>query len=219
MFETVLADGINQNIYLFYLINGGLENSFFNFIMPIITNFGGLFGWAFICLLFYLFGGRFGREVAILGLAALVLSNVVVIVLKIIVAEPRPFMALPNVDLLTPESGSSFPSGHTATSFAAAALIGLRYHRKTKEKKHLLIYPLLVFAVAVGFSRVYVGVHYPYDVITGGMIGVLCALIVLKSENKILYSKTSQAIRLDKVLAFNPVDKLEKVLKLKNSRK
>lgn len=213
MFETFLAEGVNQNVYIFYLINGTMENSFFNFIMPLITSFGGFFGWAFICLLFYLFGGRFGREVAVLGLVALILSNVLVIVLKFIIAEPRPFMTLPNVDLLTPASGTSFPSGHTATSFAAAALIGLRYHRKTKEKKHLLIYPLLVVAVVVGYSRVYVGVHYPYDVISGAFIGILCAILILYFENNILYSKTSFTIRLDKVLAFSPLGTLKKVLK------
>lgn len=210
MFEVVLADGVNQNIYLFYLINGGMENSFFNFIMPLITNFGGFFGWVFICLLIYLFGGRFGREVAILGLAALILSNVLVILLKIIIAEPRPFLALANVDLLTPESGSSFPSGHTASSFAAATIIGLKYHHKTKGKKYWLIYPLLLFAMIVGFSRIYVGVHYPYDVIFGAILGVICALIILKSENKILYSRIARIIRLDKVLAFNPLGKLKR---------
>ena len=116
MFETILGEGVNQNIYLFYLINGGMQNSFFNFIMPLITNFASLFGWAFICILFYLFGGEFGRKVAILGLASLFFSNILVILLKYIVAEPRPFTVLANVDLLTPETGSSFPSGHTASS-------------------------------------------------------------------------------------------------------
>ncbi len=213
MIEVILAEGINQNIYLFYLINGGMENSFFNFIMPLITNFGGFFGWALICVLIYFFGGRFGREVAVLGLVALILSNVLVIFLKIVVAEPRPFLALSNVDLLTPESGSSFPSGHTASSFTAATIIGLKYHNKTKGKKRWLIYPLLLFAIVVGFSRIYVGVHYPYDVIFGSLLGVMCALIILKSEDKIFYSKIAYSIHLDKVLSFNPLDKLREYLK------
>lgn len=207
MFEAILAD---HNIYLFYLINGGLENSFFNLIMPLITNFGNFFVWAFICLLIYLFGGRFGREVAVLGLFALIFSNVLVILLKIVVAEPRPFLALPNVDLLAPESGSSFPSGHTASVFAAAIVIGLKYHRKTKGKKYWLIYPLLLFAIVVGYSRIYVGVHYPYDVIFGALLGVICALIILKSENKIFESKVAHIIRLDKALSFDPLAKLKR---------
>lgn len=213
MYESILAEGINQNIYFFYLINSGMENSFFNFIMPLITNFGGFFGWAAICLLIYIFGGKLGREVAILGFVALVFSNVLVILLKIVVAQPRPFMALPNVDLLAPESGSSFPSGHTASSFAAATIIGLKYHQKTKGKKYWLIYPLLLFALIVGFSRIYVGVHYPYDVIFGGVIGVVCGLIILRYEDKVLYSKISRKIRMDKVLAFSPRRKLKSIFK------
>ncbi len=210
MFEAILANGSSQNIYLFYLINGGVENSFLNFIMPLITNFGNFFVWVVICIFIYIFGDRFGRQVAILGLAALILSNVLVIMLKIIIAEPRPFMALPNVDLLTPESGSSFPSGHTASSFTAATVIGLKYHQKTKGKKRWLIYPLLLLAIVVGFSRVYVGVHYPYDVIFGALFGVVCALIILKSENKIFESKVAHIIRLDKALSFDPLAKLKR---------
>ncbi|MEN6592280.1 MAG: phosphatase PAP2 family protein [Methanobacterium sp.] len=208
MLEAILAD---QNIYLFYLINGGLENSFFNFIMPLLTNFGNFFVWTIICLLIYLFGGRLGREVAVLGLLALILSNVLVILLKFIIAEPRPFLALPNVDLLTPESGSSFPSGHTASVFAAATAIGLKYHQKAKGKKYWLIYPLLLFAMVVGFSRIYVGVHYPYDVIVGALLGVICALIILKYEDMIFKSKFAHIIRLDKVLAFEPRDRLKRI--------
>ncbi len=215
MFEIILAEGINQNIYLFYLINGGMENSFFNFVMPLITNFGSFFGWASICLLIYIFGGKFGRKVAILGLSALILSNVLVILLKYIIAEPRPFLALSNVDLLTPESGSSFPSGHTASSFAAATVIGLKYHQKSKGRKYWLIYPLLIFAIIVGFSRIYVGVHYPYDVIFGALLGVLCALIILKSEDKIFYSKIAHIIRLNKILTFNPVRRFKRMFNLK----
>ncbi|MGB8233279.1 MAG: phosphatase PAP2 family protein, partial [Methanobacterium sp.] len=45
---------------------------------------------------------------------------------------------------------------------------------------------LLVYAMIVGFSRIYIGVHYPIDVLIGALIGIICASIVLKFENKIL---------------------------------
>jgi len=205
MFDALLSGLGNQNLDLFYLINGGLDNSFFDFLMPVVTNFGSLVAWVIICLLIYLFGGKFGRKVALLGLVALLLSNAIVISLKYLVSEPRPFLILPNVDLLVRETGSSFPSGHTASSFAAALVIGLKYHIKSKGKKYWLIYPLIAFAMIVGFSRIYVGVHYPYDVIGGAIVGSLCALAVLKYEDRLLRNRISDYLGLHKILDLNMV--------------
>lgn len=198
MLDSFLSGLINQNIVLFYLINGGLDNSVFDFLMPIITNFGSIVVWVIICLLIYIFGGEFGRKVALLGLFALFLTNVIVVVLKYLISEPRPFLTLPNVDLLVRANGSSFPSGHTASSFATAVLIGLKYHVKSQGKKYWLIYPLIIFAVMVGFSRIYVGVHYPFDVICGAIIGTICSLIVLKYEDKILNNKIAYSLGVNK---------------------
>ncbi len=64
--------------------------------------------------------------------------------------------------------GSSFPSGHAATSFAGAVVLVLLVRRAV---------PLLfVLAAAVAFSRVYVGVHYPLDVLAGAVLGTTVAL-------------------------------------------
>jgi undecaprenyl-diphosphatase len=209
MFDVFLSGVINQNLNLFYLINGGMDNYVFDFLMPLITNFGSLFAWCLGLLLIYIFGGKFGRKVALLGLAGLFLSNMIVILLKYVVAEPRPFLTLPNVDLLVRENGSSFPSGHTASSFAAATIIGLKYHLKSKGKNYWLIYPLTIFAVIVGFSRVYIGVHYPYDVICGAIIGTICALAVLKYENILLNNKIASFFGIDKIINFNIIRKNE----------
>lgn len=209
MLEASLYSLANINLEWFYLINSGIDNSFFDFLMPIVTNFGSLIAWVLICILIYIFGGKFGRKVALLGFVALLLSNVIVISLKYVISEPRPFMTLPNVDLLVRESGSSFPSGHTASSFAAALIIGLKYHVKSKGRKYWLIYPLIVFAMMVGFSRIYVGVHYPYDVIWGAMIGTLCALVILKYEDRILKNRISDFLGLEKILNLNILKKDE----------
>jgi undecaprenyl-diphosphatase len=169
-----------QNTLLFYFINNGLENPFFDFLMPAITNFGSFIAMGIICVVLYIFGGENTRKVALLGLAALLLANVAVYLLKIIIAEPRPFNVLPHVDLLVSESEIySFPSGHSASSFAVMMVIGLKYRLHIKGKAYRLLYPLLAFAALIAFSRVYIGVHYPLDVVFGAIVGILSALVVI----------------------------------------
>lgn len=206
--HNILLNGIlNYNTALFYTINEGMDNSIFNFIMPILTNFGNLMAWSLACVLIFIFGGQYGKKVAILGLLALFLSSAVVLVLKYLVAEPRPFFVLNHVHLLTAETDYSFPSGHAAASFAGAVAIGKKYSFILKGKKHKLIYPLLAFAAIIAFSRVYIGVHYPMDVIFGAVIGTTVALAVLKFEDNI-----SGFIGLNKILSFNITKKLKNII-------
>ena len=80
-----------------------------------------------------------------------------------IILDPEPLMEVPTT--------SSFPSGHTSTSFACAYVI-------SRLAPRLTVY---VFALAtlIGFSRIYVGVHYPLDVLAGAILGVLVAKALL----------------------------------------
>jgi undecaprenyl-diphosphatase len=66
----------------------------------------------------------------------------------------------------------SFPSGHTTTSFACATVLSALVPR--------LRVPALLLAVAIGYSRLYVGVHYPLDVIGGAVLGTLVATALLR---------------------------------------
>jgi undecaprenyl-diphosphatase len=83
-----------------------------------------------------------------------------------LVHRTRPFDAHPQIHPLYVVHSSSFPAGHAATAFAGAILLSYLAPRAA---------PLLVLlAAAIGYSRVYVGVHYPGDVLGGALIGVLC---------------------------------------------
>lgn len=206
--HSILLNGIlNYNTALFYAINDGMDNSVFNFIMPILTNFGNLIAWSLVCVLIFIFGGQYGKKVAIIGLLALFLSSAAILALKYIVAEPRPFLVLSHVHLLTTENDYSFPSGHATASFAGAVAIGKKYSFIIKGKTYKLIYPLLAFAAIIGFSRVYVGVHYPLDVIFGAVIGTIFALAVIRFEKKI-----SSFIGLEKILNINIARKLKNII-------
>ena len=92
--------------------------------------------------------------------------------MKYLFDRERPYERYPHrVHPFSTESSPSFPSGHTATAFALATSLSIKYH------KWYVIAPTAVWACSVGVSRMNEGVHYPTDVLAGAAIGAGCAVL------------------------------------------
>ncbi len=94
------------------------------------------------------------------------------------VARPRPPRCLPDVRLLVSLGPSfSFPSAHAANTAAVGTVVGRAYPR--------LAVPLLGFAAVIAYSRVYVGVHHPFDVVAGAALGVLVGALLSRFADRL----------------------------------
>lgn len=106
--------------------------------------------------------------------------------MKYLVDRQRPYERYPDrVHAYSHENSPSFPSGHTATAFALATSLSVKY------PKWYVIAPSAVWACSVGVSRMNEGVHYPSDVLAGAAIGAGCAvanIYINRWLNKWLFS-------------------------------
>jgi undecaprenyl-diphosphatase len=106
--------------------------------------------------------------------AAILLAEVVTTGLKLLSGRPRPFVRTPDpAPLVGTHLDLTLPSGHAATSFAGALVLALAVRRRWATAV------LFVLAAGIAASRVYVGVHYPSDVLAGALVGVAAAAAVL----------------------------------------
>ncbi len=96
--------------------------------------------------------------------------------LKYAVNRPRPFATYPDIQPYEPYTDHSFPSGHTSFAFSTATSLSLCY------PKWYVIAPSYLWAVAVGYSRMHLGVHYPSDVLAGAIIGAGSSWLAYKGN-------------------------------------
>jgi undecaprenyl-diphosphatase len=154
--------------WLFHLINQRAANPIFDVVMPVITD-GAQFIVPLIVLWLFLFwrAGKKGRTVALLTILVIAASDQISAhLLKPLFSRTRPPYALESVRLLVDTTRSfSFPSVHASNAFAVAAFVSSFYPR-TKIALYIL-------AALLAYSRVYVGVHFPSDVLGGAALGLV----------------------------------------------
>ncbi len=168
-----------MDLLILNFIQENCHNGFTDTIFPFITMMGdsGLI-WVLIGIALAI--TKKYRKAALILFASLILTHIIGgLILKPIVARPRPFVTFPDVTLLINAPNEfSFPSGHAGSSFAAATILW-----KANRKFGI---PALVLASLIAFSRVFLFVHYPMDIIVGAILGVLCALICWKLCKKMV---------------------------------
>jgi undecaprenyl-diphosphatase len=164
----------NIDLFLFQLFNMTLANPLFDKLMPFVTHQQN-WNMVYIILLVWLLwkGGRNGRIAFVLLIITIICADQLSSsFIKSWVARPRPCHNLTTLRLLVDcGSGYSFPSSHAVNNFAAAVILSYFY----KEYKVVLF----TIASVVAFSRVYVGVHFPIDIVSGAFIGYIVAKLIL----------------------------------------
>ena len=145
----------------------GLLNPF----MEVYTQLGNT-GMLFIVLGLVLLLFKPTRKAGFSALCAMLIGLVVVnFTIKPLVSRPRPWLVIENFVNMVPEKDpNSFPSGHTNAAFAFALALCMA------APKRWMKVTAVCMAVVMGLSRLYVGVHFPSDVLAGALTGSLCGL-------------------------------------------
>lgn len=163
----------NQEIFL-QIYSLGNRNLFFDQLMI----FGAVYIiWitAFLVVFLGIFGKGKERRALFISVLGTIISAILIFIIKIFVFEPRPFITL-SINPLIIESGAAFPSVHTTLM----AVVAFAYLFVKSKWTPLFIF----FLIWVAIARIYVGVHYPFDILAGVAVGFLSIFLSSKLLNK-----------------------------------
>jgi len=160
-----LEKAINFDEYIFFAINS-IESSQLLFFFNLITYLGSSMFWILLIILFWL---KKKKDLSLRLLIVFIIDTIALTILKVIFFRPRPSQTV--INFFDFDSGFSFPSGHSERAFSGAVILSNYY------KKYSLLFYIL--AVLVAFSRIYIGVHYPLDVVIGSVNGIIFSMLVL----------------------------------------
>lgn len=159
----------DQHIFLYF--NSKLRCKLLDVLMPRITHLGGVCFSVLLCVVLYIFGPTHARIAATEAAITLTGSQSIVQLFKKIIYRKRPYLVIPNVKTFWARllKDHSFPSGHTTAGFSMAVILSIYFP----------IYAYFSYGLAtmVGVSRVYTGMHYPSDVLSGAFLGTVFAFL------------------------------------------
>jgi membrane-associated phospholipid phosphatase len=161
------SEGQRLDLWLFQALNlGKYRARWLDWVMFVLTQIGTTPFALVVAVGAYLLGNRqFAIDFALGSLSLLLLVTII----KAFADRTRPYKFLKETNLVGwREPGLSFPSGHTTQTFFMMSIINYHF-----ELPFILVAALYIIAALVGFTRVYVGVHYPRDVIAGAILGLM----------------------------------------------
>jgi undecaprenyl-diphosphatase len=155
---------------VFHEINSHFDKKIINLFFRTITGIGGALFISVTTLLLIIFSTGTTRVTAISSAAALALSHIPVQVVKKLFPRKRPYLLFETTKILpNPLKDHSFPSGHTTAVFSVIVPFVIL--------NPVLAAVLIPLGLCVGISRIYLGLHYPSDVIAGGFLGTFFGIL------------------------------------------
>ena len=166
-------------------IRGPILDSVFKFITSLAN--GGILWIAIIAILII---SKKYRYVGIVSAFSLIICNLInTIIIKNIVQRTRPYEVVEGLNkIIDMDNSYSFPSGHTTVSFAVAIVIFMLMSKKYGISA-------IILATTIAFSRLYVGVHYPTDVLYAAISSVIMAVITV-----IIFNKLKEKGKFDRII-------------------
>jgi undecaprenyl-diphosphatase len=155
-----------------YSIIAGVSNPALDFFFISFTYYGSIFFWLFLTFLLWV---KKDRKLSIHLAYALIIDGFLSFTLKSFFQRPRPDRFVMNFFLAESDTGSSFPSGHAEKAFSGSTILSSYYKLKP------LFYAI---SALTAISRVYIGAHYPLDVLFGSLIGLIVGEVAIGIPTK-----------------------------------